>query len=92
MLLVSDTASASASADKSGPLLDQLITQYSQGATFTVKESRIVPDNETDIKAALVKWSASGEVDWIITTGGTGFGVRDRTPEVRGLHFASIQL
>ncbi|EJD01356.1 uncharacterized protein FOMMEDRAFT_147908 [Fomitiporia mediterranea MF3/22] len=74
---VSDTASRDASADKSGPLVKELVT----GKGFEVVNTLIVSDEEQEIRQAVVRWSASGDVDWIITTGGTGFGVRDRTPE-----------
>lgn len=43
----------------------------------------IVPDDEVIIRAVVRTWADRGDVDWIVTTGGTGFGVRDRTPEVR---------
>ncbi|KAL5527469.1 hypothetical protein ACEPAG_6260 [Sanghuangporus baumii] len=77
ILTVSDTASKDASADKSGPLLKELVS--SRG--FEINGSLIVPDDEKTISEAVVRWSASGDVDWIITSGGTGFGIRDRTPE-----------
>jgi gephyrin len=54
---------------------------------FNVKESQIVPDDKSAIQKAVKDWSALGAgVDWIVTTGGTGFGVRDRTPEVSVLY------
>lgn len=43
----------------------------------------IVPDDETQIQAFVKEMSERGDIDWIVTTGGTGFGVRDRTPEVK---------
>ena len=41
--------------------------------------SQVVPDDQTDISSALRV--ASQEADLVVTTGGTGFGVRDVTPE-----------
>ncbi|KIK96138.1 hypothetical protein PAXRUDRAFT_32580 [Paxillus rubicundulus Ve08.2h10] len=38
-------------------------------------------DDEAQIREIVKEQSEKGAVDWIITTGGTGFGVRDRTPE-----------
>ena len=74
---VSDTASQDAIADKSGPLIKELLVLRD----FQVTEARIVPDDEKTIRRTVKEWCNSGEIDWIITTGGTGFGVRDRTPE-----------
>lgn len=42
---------------------------------------QIVPDDETRIRSVVLAWCDQGDIDWIVTTGGTGFGVRDRTPE-----------
>ncbi|TFK55434.1 molybdenum cofactor biosynthesis protein [Heliocybe sulcata] len=77
VLTISDTASADTTADKSGPTIREILT--SQG--FQCGHHDIVPDDERKIKSAVLGWVAKGEVDWIVTTGGTGFGVRDRTPE-----------
>ena len=74
---VSDTASQDANADKSGPLIKELLVLKE----FQVTEARIVPDDEKAIRKIVKEWCSSGEVDWIISTGGTGFGLRDRTPE-----------
>lgn len=43
---------------------------------------RIVPDEIDIIREVVREWCDSGSVDWIVTTGGTGFGQRDVTPEV----------
>lgn len=84
--LVSDTASQDAAADKSGPLIKDLLVL----GDFQVVEARIVSDDEKAIRRTVREWSGSGEVDWIITTGGTGFGVRDRTPEVKFVYIHSL--
>jgi molybdenum cofactor synthesis domain-containing protein len=41
----------------------------------------IVPDDLERLKDVLKEWADSGEVDLVLTTGGTGFSPRDRTPE-----------
>ncbi len=76
---MSDTAAADASADRSGPTIQSVLTQNG----FVCRHLVIVPDDEISIRTVVLGWCDSGDIDWIVTTGGTGFGVRDRTPEVR---------
>lgn len=89
ILTVSDTASRDASLDRSGPLIRELLEQGSDagakpssGTTFVVVKSAIVADEKHEIIRIVKEWSFDDRVDWIITTGGTGFGTRDCTPEV----------
>ncbi|KAJ7433062.1 MoaB/Mog domain-containing protein [Mycena galericulata] len=79
VLTVSDTASADNSADKSGPAIRDILRGDSQ--SFSCDDHRIVSDDVIPIQAVVMDWCYRGDVDWIITTGGTGFGVRDQTPE-----------
>lgn len=74
---VSDTASKDASADRSGPAIKDIVLQND----YECAESQIVPDDEAQIRSTVREWAERRAADWIITTGGTGFGVRDRTPE-----------
>ncbi|RPD66868.1 hypothetical protein L226DRAFT_529269 [Lentinus tigrinus ALCF2SS1-7] len=77
ILTVSDTASLDPSADSSGPVIQGLLTQNGYVCTHL----QIVPDDEIRIRSVILAWCDQGDIDWIVTTGGTGFGVRDRTPE-----------
>lgn len=77
ILTLSDRSAKGERADESGPALAKLI--YAQ--TWRVVKQAILPDDQPDIRAALIEWEASGEVDVILTTGGTGFAARDITPE-----------
>ncbi len=45
----------------------------------------IVPDELEVIRETLATWADGGNVDIILTTGGTGFAPRDVTPEATGL-------
>lgn len=85
ILTVSDTASTDASLDKSGPLLRELLEKENEGSTFKVSHTQIVPDERNEIACVVRKWASFDEVDWIITSGGTGFGKQDCTPEVHSL-------
>ncbi|KAJ7034160.1 MoaB/Mog domain-containing protein [Mycena alexandri] len=78
VLTVSDTASATSTADKSGPAIREIL---SQSGAFSCNDHLIVADDIQSIQTAVKDWCNRGDVDWIITTGGTGFGVRDQTPE-----------
>jgi molybdopterin-biosynthesis enzyme MoeA-like protein len=46
-----------------------------------VVKHEVLPDDESAIREILVSWADSGELDVILTTGGTGFSPRDVTPE-----------
>lgn len=48
---------------------------------WVVTATKIVADEEARIRDALIEWTDSDVADLILTTGGTGFSVRDVTPE-----------
>ena len=77
ILTLSDRSAKGERADASGPALADLIR--AQG--WSVIKHAILPDDESVIRATLSEWADSGEVDVILTTGGTGFAPRDVTPE-----------
>lgn len=77
ILTLSDRSSRGERADTSGPGLANLI--LTQG--WSVTEQAILPDEESTIRAALTEWADSSKFDIILTTGGTGFALRDVTPE-----------
>ena len=77
ILTVSDRSSRGERPDTSGPALEEIVT--AQG--WQVLRRQIIPDDFAIIRQLLVDWSESGELDVIITTGGTGFSPRDVTPE-----------
>jgi molybdopterin adenylyltransferase len=77
ILTISDRASAGLYEDKSGLLLEELIL----GRTaWQVSCRETVPDEREAISSILVAWADDG-LNLVLTTGGTGFGPRDVTPE-----------
>ena len=81
ILTVSDRSSRGERPDLSGPALVELVT--AQG--WKVTRTAILPDDLSDLRATLSAWADEGGVDVILTTGGTGFGPRDVTPEAMRL-------
>ena len=75
VLVVSDTRTDAD--DVSGKTLVERI----QDAGHRLVEKRIVPDNIYQIRAVVSGWIADGDINVIITTGGTGVTGRDGTPE-----------
>ena len=59
----------------------QAIKDHLEGETFQVLRSDIVPDDKATIAARLAEWADSPDVNLIVTTGGTGLGRYDVTPE-----------
>ncbi|MBL7575703.1 molybdenum cofactor synthesis domain-containing protein [Peptoniphilus asaccharolyticus DSM 20463] len=74
ILTVSDSGFYENKADFSGPSLVELMSE--QG--YEVVGTGIVPDDRELIKKELIKHA---DVNLILTTGGTGLGRRDITPE-----------
>ena len=63
--------------DASGDLLVGLLSEF--GATVMGKS--IITDDKLAIQGKLTGLCDNGEIDLVVTTGGTGFGPRDSTPE-----------
>lgn len=76
VLTVSDGVIAGTREDKSGEVLARRLAE----AGFAVVERRAVADGRENVGEALVEL-AEGFAGLIVTTGGTGFGPRDLTPE-----------
>ena len=75
VLTISDTRDEES--DTSGHLLANRVT----GAGHVLVDRAIVPDDIEAIRRQVKAWTASGSVDAIVTTGGTGLTGRDVTPE-----------
>jgi len=76
IVTVSDGVVAGTREDKSG----QVLEDYFREQGWDVVE-RVVTEDGTDSVAATLRRVADGFHGLVVTTGGTGFGPRDRTPE-----------
>jgi molybdopterin adenylyltransferase len=77
VVTLSDKASVGLRADASGPALKELLLDL--GAE--VREPIVIADDQALIEKTLADLADGGEVDLILTTGGTGLSPRDHTPE-----------
>jgi gephyrin len=81
VLIVSTTAAKDPSTDQSGDVLKSVFGEA--GGQWEVVETKIVSDDVLEIQTSVTGWTDREDaVNLVITSGGTGFAVSDRTPEV----------
>jgi molybdopterin adenylyltransferase len=77
VLTISDRCAQGVATDASGPAAVALLRQTWPDAEIV---TALVPDEADEISYRLTQW-ATQEAALVVTTGGTGLGPRDRTPE-----------
>jgi len=77
LVTVSDSVSQGGRPDRSGPALRERCLALG----WQVVSAVVVPDESSTLQARLIELADSGLADVILTTGGTGVGPRDSTPE-----------
>src|SRR5919109_331269 len=77
ILTISDLGAVGQRADTSG----DAILDWATDRGYEVVVRSVVADETDRISGKLVRWADSGEVDVVLTTGGTGLTERDVTPE-----------
>ena len=77
LLTLSDSRSIEGAQDLSGAVLKEIVLNMGG----VIVDSKIIPDDLDGITSQLIDWADSGSVALILTTGGTGVGPRDNTPE-----------
>ena len=77
ILTVSDSCSQQEREDVSGETIKDMLGDDK----FEICEYKIVADEHGNIKEALIYFADKVKADIVLTTGGTGFGPRDVTPE-----------
>lgn len=74
ILVLSDSVSAGQAVDRSGEVLRDGFAE----AGCTIGEVKVIADNQQEIVSIIEEWT-SGDIELIVTTGGTGLGPRDIT-------------
>jgi cyclic pyranopterin phosphate synthase len=77
VLVISDSVSAGKIEDVSGKILVERLKAF----RVQVASYKVLPDDEEQIESELKRLADKVKVDLIVTTGGTGVGPRDVTPE-----------
>src|SRR5260370_7512879 len=77
IITISDTVAGGERQDASGPAL----VARCQELKFAIESTHTLPDDPAQIRSLLSKLADAQNIDVILTTGGTGIGPRDATPE-----------
>jgi len=77
IIILSDKASRGEREDTCGPLLKKLV----EGAGWEAAEVVVIPDERERLQAVLIDLIDRKRLDFVLTSGGTGLGPRDVTPE-----------
>lgn len=77
ILVLSDAASRGEREDRSGPAVRQIL----EARYWRVAACDVLPDDADRIRQRLEAWTDAEDCDALFTTGGTGLGPRDVTPE-----------
>jgi len=80
VLVISDSTYEGAREDRSGKVIQDLLTDY----PVDVEVYEILPDDEERIRGRIRELAGDENVDMIISSGGSGFGPKDFTPEAVG--------
>ncbi len=88
LLTLSDAGAAGQRDDRSGDALSARL-EAEPGQPFVIAVRAILPDEVDAIAAQLAAWSDDLGLDLVVTTGGTGLGPRDVTPEATSRILAS---
>lgn len=77
ILTLSDKGARGEREDLSVKVIEEILKGYD----YEVAEYRIIPDDFEKIQAELIRMADKLKLDLVLTTGGTGFSLRDVTPE-----------
>lgn len=77
ILTMSDKGSRGEREDLSKQVIEEIVIDHG----YEVAAYRLIPDDFERIKKELIEMADEVKVDLILTTGGTGFSMRDVTPE-----------
>lgn len=77
ILTVSDSVAAGKYEDRSGPA----VAARCRELNWEIVSTSVLPDDRAALESFLKKTADSNEADLLLTTGGTGLGPRDTTPE-----------
>jgi molybdopterin adenylyltransferase len=77
VITVSDSVSQGKSADRSGPAVSERCKELG----WEVASTQVLPDDCAAIEKLLASLADSDSINLVLTTGGTGIGPRDTTPE-----------
>ena len=81
ILIISDTAHVDPSSDKSTQILEETFQKNGDGQ-WVIVHRKIVPDEESKVQNQIRAWCDEDEyINLVITSGGTGFAMKDVTPE-----------
>lgn len=82
VITLSDRASKGEYSDRSGARITDILNNYFQSKSKEVKvNNTLIPDDAEKLKTLLTTHK-NNSIDVVITTGGTGIGPKDITPEV----------
>jgi molybdopterin adenylyltransferase len=74
--VLSDRAASGERADACIPIIREMLANG-----YSVDETRVLPDDAAALSAELIELSDDRRLALILTSGGTGLGPRDRTPQ-----------
>jgi molybdopterin adenylyltransferase len=78
IIVLSDKATQGEREDRSGPVLRDLVEKEG----WEAEQLLIIPDEKDQLRDALLTMIDSLNLDLVLTSGGTGLGPRDITPDV----------